>query len=338
MRTRLLGRSGLRVSELCLGVSNFCSTGLYRKSGEIGQQEADRIVATALDRGVNFFNVAEIYSDGNAEIALGKALGRRRGEAIVITKVHPTRTAGRDWGHSRKHIIEGCDGSLKRLGTDYIDMYELHFFDPETPLEVTLHALDDLVRQGKVRYIGCSNFAGWQLMKGLAISERNGWERFLTLEAMYSLACRGLEYEVVPACIDQGVAVLPFSPLHGGFLTGKYRRDAAWPEGTRHDRMEPAGPWPVEPDKLYAIVDELDAVAAAHSVTVSQAALNYLVRKPGVCSLIMGVRTVEQLEDNLEALDWDMTDAEFARLDEVSAPARPYPYDIFDPVNAEPGR
>jgi aryl-alcohol dehydrogenase-like predicted oxidoreductase len=155
---------------------------------------------------------------------------------------------------------------------------------------------------------------------------------------MYSLACRGLEFEVVPACIDQEVAVLPFSPLHGGFLAGKYRRDAAWPAGTRHDRMEPAGPWPVEPDKLYAIVDELDAVAAAHGVTVSQVALNYLVRKPGVCSLIMGVRTVEQLEDNLRALDWDMSDAEFARLDEVSTPDRPYPYDIFDPVNAEPGR
>jgi aryl-alcohol dehydrogenase-like predicted oxidoreductase len=323
----------LRVSELCLGVANFCATGVYRATGDIGQEEADRIVATALDRGVNFFNVAEIYSDGNAEIALGKALGRRRQEAIIITKVHPTRIPGKDWGHSRKHIIEGCEASLKRLSTDYIDLYELHFFDPHTPLEVTLHALDDLVRAGKVRYIGCSNFAGWQIVKGLSLSERNGWERFLTLEAMYSLACRGLELEVVPACVDQGVAVLPFSPLHGGFLAGKYRRDTAWPQGTRHDRMEPAGPWPVEPERLFAIVDELDVVAANHGATVSQAALNYLLNKPGVCSLIMGLRNLGQLEENLKAFEWELTAEEFARLDEVSAPVRPYPYDIFDPVN-----
>jgi aryl-alcohol dehydrogenase-like predicted oxidoreductase len=331
MNMRLLGRSGLRVSQLCLGVSNFCSSGLYKKTGEIDQPEADRIVATALDGGINFFNVAEIYSDGNAEISLGKALSKRRQEAIVITKVHPTRSPGKDVGLSRKHIIEGCEASLKRLGTDYIDVYELHFFDPLTPLEESLRALDDLVRQGKVRYIGCSNFAGWQLTKGLAISEQHGWARFLTLEAMYSLYCRGVEYEVVPACIDQGLAVLAFSPLHGGYLAGKYRRDGAWPEGTRHDRMEPAGPWPAEAGKLYDIVDELDIVAAGHEVTVSQVALNYLANKPGVCSLIMGVRSAAQLEDNLKATDWQMTPEEFARLDQVSAPVRDYPYDIFVP-------
>jgi aryl-alcohol dehydrogenase-like predicted oxidoreductase len=332
MRMRLLGRSGMRVSEICLGVGNFLAAGIYEKTGAIGQEEADRIVATALDGGINFFNVAEIYSDGNAEIGLGKALGKRRKDAIIITKVHPTRTVGNDHGHSRKHIVEGCNASLKRLGTDYIDVYELHFFDPDTPLEVTLRALDDLVREGKVRYIGCSNFAGWQLVKGVAISERNGWERFLTIEAMYSLACRELELEVVPACIDQGVALLPFSPLHGGYLSGKYRRGAAWPLGTRHDQMESTGPWPIESERLFAIVDELETIAERHSVTVSQAALNYLLLKPGVCSLIMGVRSAEQLGENLGAMDWEMTPEEFGQLDRVSAPTRKYPYDIFDPL------
>lgn len=331
MRMRVLGRSGLRVSELCLGVANFCSAGIYAKTGVIDQPEADRIVAMALEAGINFFNVAEIYSDGNAEISLGKALGKRRQEAIVITKVHPTRSPGKDVGLSRKHIIEGCEASLKRLGTDYIDVYELHFFDPLTPLEETLRALDHLVQQGKVRYIGCSNFAGWQIMKGLSISERNGWDRFLTLEAMYSLCCRELEYEVVPVCLDQGLAVLPFSPLHGGYLTGKYRRGTAWPQGTRHDRIEPVGPWPVEAERLYDIVDELDVVAARHGVTVSQAALNYVVNKPGVCSLIMGVRSAAQLQENLTATDWEMTPEEFTRLDQASAPVRKYPYDVFVP-------
>ena len=331
MKMRLLGRSGLRVSALCLGVANFCAEGLYASTGVVEQPEADRIVAMALDGGINFFNVAEIYSDGNAETSLGKALGKRRQEAIVITKVHPTRAPGKDVGLSRKHIIEGCEASLKRLGTDYIDLYELHFFDPLTPLEETLRALDDLVRQGKVRHIGCSNFAGWQIMKGLAISERNGWDKFLTLEAMYSLCCRELEYEVVPVCLDQGLAVLPFSPLHGGYLTGKYRREAAWPQGTRHNRMESAGPWPVEAGKLYDIVDELDVVAANHGVTVSQVALNYLLNKPGVCSLITGMRSAAQLKENIGATDWELAPEEFARLDEVSAPIRKYPYDVFVP-------
>ncbi len=331
MRMRILGRSGIRVSELCLGVANFCSAGMYAKTGVIEQPEADRIVARALEAGINFFNVAEIYSDGNAEVSLGKALGKRRQEAIVITKVHPTTSPGKDVGLSRKHIIEGCEASLRRLGTDYVDVYELHFFDPLTPLEETLRALDDLVRQGKVRHIGCSNFAGWQIMKGIAISERSGWDRFLTLEGMYSLCCRELEYEVVPVCVDQGLAILPFSPLHGGYLTGKYRRGAPWPAGTRHDRMEGAGPWPVEPDRLYRIIDALQVVADAHGRPLSQVALNYLVNKPGVCSLIMGVRSASQLEENIEATDWDMTPDEFARLDEVSSPARKYPYDVFVP-------
>jgi aryl-alcohol dehydrogenase-like predicted oxidoreductase len=337
MRQRLLGRSGLRVSELCLGTGNFCATGVYAVTGALDQAACDHLVAMALDAGINFFNTAEIYSDGAAEVALGKALGKRRGEAVIITKVHPKRIPGYDYGHSRKHIIEGCEASLKRLGTEYIDVFELHFFDPDTPLEVTLRALDDLVRAGKVRYVGCSNFTGWQLVKGLGISERNGWERFTTLEAMYNLCCRELEYEIVPACIDQGVAFVPYSALHGGFLTGKYRRGGAWPEGTRFSQLGLAGPWAVEPEKLYDIVDALDTAAVAHEGTVSQASLNYLLRKPGVCSLIIGARNARQLEDNLKAMDWELTHEEFAKLDEISAPVRKYPYEIFDPLKAPPG-
>ena len=330
---RMLGKTGLRVSELCLGTGNFCATGVYRRTGEITQKDAGAIVGMALDHGINFFNTAEIYSDGNAEVALGKALGLRRKDAIVISKVHPMRTAPNDQGHSRKRLLEACDASLRRLGTDYIDIYELHFFDPDTPLEVTLGALDDLVRAGKVRYIGCSNFAAWQLMKGLAVSERNGWERFSTFEGMYSLLARGLEYEVIPACLNQEIGILAFSPLHGGFLTGKYRRDLPWPEGTRFERMESGGPWPIpDPERLFAIVDELDVVARNHGVTVSQCAINYLLSKPGVCSAIVGVRTAEQLEANLQATGWEMALEEISRLDIVSAPERHYPYEIHDPL------
>lgn len=333
MRMRFLGRTGVQVSELCLGTANFDATGVYAKSGSLSQGEADLVVNMALDAGINFFNTAEIYSDGRAETALGKALGDRRKEAIIITKIHPTRSPGpNDGGHSRKHLIEGCHASLKRLNTDYVDLYQLHAFDPDTPLDVTLRAMDDLVRQGKVRAIGCSNFAAWQLMKALSISHENGWERFVTLEAMYSLISRELEYELVPACIDQGVALLVFSPLHGGFLSGKYRRGQSWPKGTRFDSLNDPGPWTVAEGKLFPIIDELDRIAGERGVTVTQAALNYLLRKPAVTSLIMGVRTPKHLEENLKATDWDLTPEEMSRLDRVSEPVRNYPYYVYDPI------
>jgi aryl-alcohol dehydrogenase-like predicted oxidoreductase len=337
MKMRFLGKTGIQVSELCLGTADFGSTGIYAKTGNIGQREADFIVSMALDMGINFFNTAETYSNGNAEEILGKALGKRRKDAIIITKVDSTRTPGlNDGGLSRHHIINGCEASLKRLGTDYIDIYELHRFDPLTPLEVTLRALDDLVRQGKVRYIGCSNFSGWQLMKALAISGENGWERFVTLEAMYSLASRWLEFELVPLCLDQGLGIIAFSPLHGGFLSGKYRRDQPWPAGTRFDNLENTEPWPVEPEKLFDIVEELEKIARDHGVTVSQTALNYLLGKPGVNSLIIGIRTAKQLEENIGATGWQITPEEVARLDKISEPRRRYPYYIYNPVDDEP--
>jgi aryl-alcohol dehydrogenase-like predicted oxidoreductase len=337
MKMSFLGKTGIQVSELCLGTADFGSTGIYAKTGNIGQREADFIVSMALDMGINFFNTAETYSNGNAEEILGKALGKRRKDAIIITKVDSTRTPGlNDGGLSRHHIINGCEASLKRLGTDYIDIYELHRFDPLTPLEVTLRALDDLVRQGKVRYIGCSNFSGWQLMKALAISGENGWERFVTLEAMYSLASRWLEFELVPLCLDQGLGIIAFSPLHGGFLSGKYRRDQPWPAGTRFDNLENTEPWPVEPEKLFDIVEELEKIARDHGVTVSQTALNYLLGKPGVNSLIIGIRTAKQLEENIGATGWQITPEEVARLDKISEPRRRYPYYIYNPVDDEP--
>ena len=335
MRMRTLGKTGLRVSELCLGTGTFGGLGEYRLSGQVDQKEGNFIINMALDAGINFFNTAETYSSGLAEEIFGRALGARRKEAIVITKVHPTRYPGpNDGGHSRKHILEGCDASLRRLGTDYIDIYELHAFDPYTPLEITLRALDDLVRAGKVRYIGCSNFSAWQVMKSLSISDANGWDRLVTLEAMYSLCSRWLEFELIPLCLDQGLAVLPFSPLYGGYLSGKYRRGQPWPEGTRFPSAGDSGPWPVELDKLYNILDELERIAREHHATISQAAMNYLLQKPGVCSLVFGVRNARQLEDNLKATDWQITPAEVSILDKISEPERKYPYYIYNPVTA----
>jgi aryl-alcohol dehydrogenase-like predicted oxidoreductase len=332
MKMRFLGNTGMQVSVICLGTANFGATGIYEKTGHISQEQADYIVSHCLDSDLNFFNTAEIYSDGISEEVLGKALGSKRQQAIIITKKNPGPMGG---GLSRKSIIEGCHASLKRLGTDYIDIYQLHMFDDCTPLEVTLRALDDLVRQGKVRHIGCSNFMGWQVMKALSISDQNGWERFVTHEVMYSLLSRWLEFEAIPVCRDQNVATLAFSPLHGGFLSGKYRRGLPFPEGTRFDNLDDAGPWTVDQEQLFNIVEVLDLIAEERDTDIAQIALNYLLKKPGVCSLIIGVRNYEQLEENLKAIEWEMTEEEILRLDKISKPERRYPYYVFNPVKDE---
>ena len=330
MKMRLLGKTGLQVSELCLGTGNFGATGVYERSGRIEQKEADFLVNTALDRGINFFNTAERYSYGIAEKVFGKALGARRKEAIVTTKINPARKPGpNDGGASRKHIIEGCHASLKRLRTDYIDLYEIHEFDKHTPLEESLRALDDLVREGKVRYIGCSNFTGWQLMKALSISEKNRWERLMTLEAQYSLVSRALEYELVPLCLDQEVSIVVWGALHGGYLGGKYRRNQPLPEGTRFKNYEDKSRR-VEQEKLFDIVEELDRIAKEHNATVPQAAMNYILQKPGVDSIIIGVRTIQQLEENLQTCEWQMMQEEMVLLDELSEPNHVYPYYVYD--------
>lgn len=326
MNMRFLGNSGIKVSELCFGTMTFGGRGGWKVVGELGQKEADSLVNRALDAGVNFFDTADVYSEGLAEEMLGKALGSKRKDVIVATKVRGTTGPGpNDVGLSRHHILEGCNQSLKRLGTDYIDLYQVHAFDDRTPLEETLKALDDLVRQGKVRYVGCSNFAGWQLMKALAISDAYGWERFVTLQAYYSLLSRELENELVPLCLDQGLGILPWSPLAGGFLSGKFRRGKARPEGARLSRPE-SRVVQFDEEKGFDIVEELDGIAKEHNATVAQAALNYLLRKPGVCSVIIGAKTPEQLADNLKTANWEMTSEEVTKLDELSQPPRLYPY------------
>ncbi|NLM84630.1 MAG: aldo/keto reductase [Clostridiales bacterium] len=328
MRMRQIGKTGISVSEICLGTGSFGGLGMYRMSGSIQQDEANEIVGLALDSGINFFDTAEIYSDGLAEEILGKALGARRKEAVIVTKVAPKRAGETSRGGlTYEHVMNVCHASLKRLGTDYIDIFELHIFDPIVPLEETLKALDDLVRQGKVRCVGCSNFSGWQLMKALSVSDANNFVRFTTLEAKYSLVLRDVENELVPACLDQGISILAYSPLHGGFLSGKYDRDKPWPKGTRFPSKDATGPWSVDYERLYRIVDELKKIAHARGVSVSDVALNYLLQKPAVTSLIIGVRNAGQLKANLTASGWDLTAEEVAALDEISRPAGLYPYE-----------
>ena len=240
MRMRFLGKTGVKVSELCFGTMTFGGRSFFKYVGQLGQKEANTLVDMSLEAGINFFDTADVYSEGLSEELLGKALGKRRQSIILATKVRGKMGPGpNDIGLSRRHIIEGCNASLKRLGTDYIDLYQVHNFDPDTPQEETMRALDDLVRQGKVRYIGCSNYSGWQLMKALAISDKRGWERFVTLQALYSLLARELENEMVPLCLDQGLGILVWSPLLGGFLSGKYRRGKPQPKGTRLSAPQP---------------------------------------------------------------------------------------------------
>lgn len=326
MNTRFLGNTGVRVSELCFGAMTFGGKGYWTGVGQVQQKDADELVRIAMDGGINFFDTADVYSEGWSEEILGKALGSKRKDIILATKVRGrTGTGPNDVGLSRKHIIDSCNGSLKRLGTDYIDLYQVHSFDPHTPLEETLRALDDLVRDGKVRYIGASNFTGWQLMKALAISEKQNLERFVTLQALYSLIARDLENELVPLSLDQNLGILPWSPLGGGFLTGKYRRGKPRPEGAR--RSDPSKQFlQFDEKKGFDIVDALEKIANSHKATITQAALNYLLRKPGVTSVIIGAKTKEQLTDNLKTVGWEMTSQEVAKLDELSKPPRAYPY------------
>ena len=326
MRMRFIGKSGIKVSELCLGTMLFGTHARVKEEGELDQKEADTLVGMALEGGINFFDTADIYSDGQSEIITGKALGNRRKNIILATKVRCRMGSGpNDVGLSRHHIIEGCEASLKRLGTDYIDLYQVHRFDFNRPLEETIKALDDLVRQGKVRYVGCSNFAGWQLMKALAISDKHNWEKFISFQGLYSLLSRELEYELAPLCVDQGIGITAWSPLAKGFLSGKYRRGKPRPEGARLSD----GKFGFDEQKAYDIVDILDGVAKAHNATVAQAALNYLLCKPGVSSVVFGVRTTGQLSENLKTTEWQLMPEEITKLDKISKPASFYPYDFL---------
>lgn len=325
MEYRFLGDSGLRVSTLSFGAMTFGGSGRFESVGTTQLEEATRLVDLCLEAGVNLFDTADVYSNGMSEEILGQALGERRDDVLLATKLHgPIGDGPNDRGQSRHHIVRACEASLRRLGTEHLDLYQIHGFDALTPLEESLSALDDLVRAGKVRYLGCSNLSGWHLLKSLGVADAHGWERFASLQAYYSLVARELEHELIPACLDQGVGILVWSPLSGGFLTGKYRRGQDGPEGTRRSRRGDVGT--LDEEQGYDVIDVLDEVARARGITIPQAALAYLLRKPGVTSLVVGARNPDQLGDNLRAAEWEMTDEEVARLDAVSDRPLPYPY------------
>jgi aryl-alcohol dehydrogenase-like predicted oxidoreductase len=324
MDYRQLGTSGLRVSTLSLGTMTFGGTGWASVVGTTTVEEARRQIDMAIEAGVNLIDTADVYSEGLSEELLGQALGSKRSDVLVATKVRMSMGSGpNDAGLSRHHIISGCEASLRRLGTDYIDLYQVHEWDGQTPLEETLGALDHLVQSGKVRYIGSSNNAAWQLMKALGISERDHLARYVSQQIHYTLQAREAENELVPIAIDQGVGILVWSPLAAGLLSGKYRRGVqpadgrhvvGWDEPPVHDA-----------EKLYDIVDALVEVADGHGVSAAQVAIAWLLTRPGVSSVIIGARTDEQLADNLAAATLVLTAADLSRLDAVSAVPLPYP-------------
>jgi aryl-alcohol dehydrogenase-like predicted oxidoreductase len=325
MKYRRLGRSGLFVSALTLGTMTFGGQGGFSKVGATDVAGARRQVDMCLDAGINLFDTANIYSGGESEEILGEAISGRRDDLLLATKVRmPVGDGPNDTGLSRYHIIRECEGSLRRLATDYIDLYQVHEWDGLTPLEETLEALDTLVKSGKVRYVGSSNYSGWQLMKALGISERLGLQRYISQQIHYTLQAREAEYELVPLAIDQECSILVWSPLAGGLLSGKYRRDRDASEG-RH-----VAGWDEPPvydtDKLYDTVDVLVEIADGRGVSAARVALAWLLGRPGVASVIVGARTDEQLADNLKAAELELSEEERRRLDEVSALPLIYPF------------
>ena len=327
MEFRILGRSGLSVPVLSLGTGTFGGANeFFRAWGNSGVDEATRLVDICLEAGVNMFDTADIYSDGESEKVLGGAIAGRRDKVLISTKATFKVGPGpNDVGSSRYHLIQTCEASLRRLKTDYIDLYQMHGFDALTPVDETLSALNDLVHSGKVRYIGCSNFSGWHLMKSLDVSEKYGWTRYVAHQAYYSLIGREYEWELMPLGIDQGVGCVVWSPLGWGRLTGKIRRGKPLPEVSRLHKTADYGP-PVSDELVYKVVDALDEIAKETGRTVPQIALNWLLQRPTVSNVIMGARNEEQLRQNLGAVGWNLRPAQVARLDAASATTPIYPY------------
>lgn len=314
------------MSTLTLGTMTFGGKGGFASVGDTDVKGASRQIDMCLDAGVNFIDTANVYSAGASEEIVGEALSGRRDEVYLATKARMSMGDGpNDAGSSRNHLIEQCDASLRRLQTDYIDLYQLHAWDGQTPLEETLETLQYLVDHGKVRYVGCSNYSAWHLMKALGIADHEGFPRFVTSQNFYAPAFRDLEYELIPACLDQGLGLLVWSPLAGGLMSGKYRRGEDAPEGSRH-----VSEWDEPPvrdeDALYDVIDVLVEVGEAHGVSAAQVSLAWLLTRPAVTSLIIGARTDEQLEDNLAASDLELTDDEIARIEEASRQPLLYPY------------
>lgn len=326
MELRDLGRTGLQVSVLSFGAMTFGGgrSDFFRRVGTTELDAARAQVDMCLDAGVNLFDTADVYSNGASEEILGQALGTRRADVLLATKLHGATGGPNDRGQSRHHVVRACEASLRRLGTDWIDVLQVHGIDGRTDLHETLRALDDLVRAGKVRYIGCSNYSGWHLMKALSISEREGLSRYCLLQAYYSLVSRDLEFDLMPLCLDQGLGILVWSPLSGGFLTGKVRRGETPPEDSRTAAWGPPGGL-ANPESALDTVEVLVDVAGARGVPVAQVALAWLLARPGVTSLIVGARTEDQLRDNLGAGALQLEQGEIDRLDRASAPRLPYP-------------
>jgi aryl-alcohol dehydrogenase-like predicted oxidoreductase len=327
MEHRFLGASGLRVPVLSFGTGTFGGEGDFFKAwGQTDVAGARRLLDIALEAGVNLFDSADIYSKGAAESILGEAIkGRPRDSLLISTKATFRFGDGEnEVGSSRHHLIRSIDAALKRLGTDYIDLFQLHGFDARTPIEETLSTLDDLVRAGKLRYLGVSNFSGWHLMKSLAIAERHGWSRYVAHQAYYSLIGRDYEWELMPLGLDQGVGAVVWSPLGWGRLTGKIRRGQPLPDNSRLHVTADMGP-PVQDEYVYRVVDALDEIAAETGKTVPQIALNWLLQRPTVATVVIGARNEEQLKQNLGAVGWNLTPEQVARLDAASATAKAYP-------------
>lgn len=328
MEFRRLGGSGFKVPVLSFGTATFGGGRGFTEWGGSDAREATRLVDLCLEAGLTMFDSADMYSEGKAEEVLGAAIKGRRDRVLISTKATFRMGKGpNDVGSSRHHLIAACEGSLRRLGTDYIDLYQLHGFDAMTPVEEALHALDDLVRAGKIRYIGCSNFSGWHLMKSLAISEKYGLARYVAHQAYYSLIGREYEWELMPLGLDQGVGAVVWSPLGMGRLGGKVRRNQPLPPVSRLNdpgtvRIAP----PAEDEFVYGVVDALDAIAKETGKSIAQIAINWVLQRPTVSTVIIGARDEKQLKENLGAADWKLTAEQIARLDAASAKQRIYPY------------
>ncbi len=327
MRYRLLGRTGLYVSELCLGTMTFGEQGFWKVMGALGQDGANALVKQSFDAGVNFIDTANVYAQGESETLTGNAirqLGLPRDELVIATKATGvmSETAINARGQSRYHLMNALDASLKRLQLDHVDLYQLHGFDPLTPLEEGLSTLNDMVRSGKVRSIGLCNMAAWQVMKALAISDKRGWARFESVQAYYTIAGRDLEREVVPLLQDQQLGLMVWSPLAGGLLSGKFSPDGSGPEGARRATFD----FPVvDKPRAFRIVDAMRPIAERHQVSVARVALAWLLSRPAVSTVIVGARTPEQLADNLAATNLSLSEDDLATLNEVSALPPEYP-------------
>jgi aryl-alcohol dehydrogenase-like predicted oxidoreductase len=324
MRYSTFGRTGLFVSELCFGAMTFGGkSGIWEKIGNTAQQEADRLIGLALDAGINFFDTADVYSEGDSERILGKALGSRRKDIVLASKVRGRMGPGpNDVGLSRVHIMASIDESLRRLGTDWLDLYQIHGYDPLTPLDETLRALDDVVRAGKVRCVGCSNLAAWQIAKANGLAALHHWSRFESLQAYYTIAGRDLERELVPVLADQQMGLMVWSPLAGGFLSGKYAREQQGPAGARRTAFDFP---PVDRERAFACIDVMRMIGDTHGVSVARVALAWLLAQKHVTTIIIGAKNEQQLCDNIEATALKLTPEDLGALERVSALPQEYP-------------